>query len=249
MTFQHLDVLNKKAETGHRAFNFLGDKMVKVVFMIDGWFMRKKIYQTKAFYYDGPGIRKYCCKHLRSDESIYRIFYYDTAPLDKKGHNPVSKKAIDFKTTKVAGEQIKLLDSIRKTPNFALRLGKTVWKNNEWVLKPEKLRDLLAKKINIDQLTENDVTPLIQQKAVDMKIGLDIASIATKRLADKLIIITGDADIVPALKLARQEGMQVGIDPLWNPIKPELREHVDFVNTKLRRPSGPSCSPTTSPIP
>jgi uncharacterized LabA/DUF88 family protein len=32
-----------------------------------------------------------------------------------------------------------------------------------------------------------------------------------KRLADLLIIITGDADIVPALKLARREGMQVGL--------------------------------------
>ncbi len=51
-----------------------------------------------------------------------------------------------------------------------------------------------------------------------MKIGLDIALIAMKRLADLLIIITGDADIVPALKLARREGMQVGLDPLGRPI-------------------------------
>lgn len=207
--------------------------MVKVVFMIDGWFMRKKVYRTKAFFYNGPNIRKYCCSHLRADEGIYRIFYYDTEPLDKKGHNPVSRRAIDFKRTKVAEEQIKLLGSIRETPNFALRLGKTVWKNNEWVLTPAALDALLSKKISIDELSADCVKPLIEQKAVDMKIGLDIASIATKRLADKLIIITGDADIVPALKLARQEGMQVGLDPLWNPIKPELREHVDYVSTRL----------------
>src|SRR3972149_7274579 len=155
--------------------------MIKVVFMIDGWFMRKRIYNTKAFYYNGYNIRKYCCNHLRSDETIYRIFYYDTEPLDKKGHNLISKKAIDFKTTTVAQEQIKLLNSIRETPNFALRLGKTVWKNNTWILKSEKLKELLEGKINIKDLTENDVTPLIQQKAVDMKIGLDIASIATKK--------------------------------------------------------------------
>ncbi|MHB8483989.1 MAG: NYN domain-containing protein, partial [Nitrospiria bacterium] len=135
--------------------------------------------------------------------------------------------------TFLAQEQEKLLNSIRNTPNFALRLGKTVWKNNSWILKPEKLDLLLKKKITVDNLVESDVTPLIQQKAVDMKIGLDIASIAAKRLADKLIIITGDADIVPALKLARREGMQVGLDPLRNSIRPELREHIDYIHSKI----------------
>lgn len=70
---------------------------------------------------------------------------------------------------------------------------------------------------------------MIEQKTVDMKMGIDIAMIATKRLADVLIVITGDSDIVPALKLARQEGMLVGLDPLRNPIKDSLSEHVDFV--------------------
>jgi uncharacterized LabA/DUF88 family protein len=209
--------------------------MSKVVFMIDGWFMRKRIYKLKSFHYDGPNIRKYCCRHLKPEDQLYRIFYYDTEPLDKKGHNPISKKPIDFKKTQVAEAQYNLLDSIKRTPNFALRLGKTIWKNNSWVLASEKLDALISKKITIDDLTEHDVRPLIEQKAVDMKIGLDIASIATKRLADTLIIITGDADIVPALKLARQEGMIVGLDPLWNPIQPELSEHVDFISSKTNK--------------
>lgn len=154
---------------------------------------------------------------------------------DKKGHNPITKKLVDFKTTPVAKAQYKLLESIKRTPNFALRLGKTVWRNKSWVLNSVKFDALLSKKISVDALTEQDVRPLIEQKAVDMKMGLDIASIATKRLADTLIIITGDADIVPALKLARQEGMMVGLDPLWNPIQPELSEHVDFITTKINK--------------
>jgi uncharacterized LabA/DUF88 family protein len=64
-----------------------------------------------------------------------------------------------------------------------------------------------------------------------MKIGLDIAWIVTKRLADLLIIIT--LDFVPALKLARREGMQVGLDPLGCKIQPELAEHVDFIKTYI----------------
>ena len=89
--------------------------MRKVVFMIDGWFMRKRIYRLKSFYYCGTEIRKYCVRHLRQDDYLYRIFYYDTAPLDKKGHNPISKKAIDFKNTAVAKQQFELFDrSLRR---------------------------------------------------------------------------------------------------------------------------------------
>ena len=210
--------------------------MRRVVFMIDGWFMRKRIYKLKTFYYSGPEIRRYCLKHLREGDYLYRIFYYDTAPLEKKGHNPISKRAIDFSQTGVARAQNKLFQSIRSTPNFALRLGKTVWKNNEWILASEKFKLLINKKISVEDLAESDVRPLIEQKAVDMKIGLDIALIAIKKIADLLIIITGDADIVPALKFARREGMQVGLDPLRNPIQPELAEHVDFIETKIPAP-------------
>lgn len=207
--------------------------MRKVVFMIDGWFMRKQIYKYKTFFYCGPEIRKYCLSHLKNNDYLYRIFYYDTEPLDKKGHNPLTKKAIDFGNTQVAIDQRKLLDSIKTTPNFALRLGKTIWKNNEWLLSHEKLKALIDKKITIDQISETDIKPLIEQKAVDMKLGLDITYIAVKKLADLLIIITGDADIVPVLKFARREGMQVCLDPLRNPIRAELSEHVDFIQTKL----------------
>lgn len=203
--------------------------MRKVVFMIDGWFMRKIIIWKKCFPYCGPEIRNYCLKHLKNGDTLYRIFYYDTDPLDKKGHCPVSKKFIDFGKTPVAEHQRQLLESIKTTPNFALRLGKTTWRNKEWVLSSRKLDDLLKKKITIDDLKDEDFKPLIQQKAVDMKLGLDITNIASKRIADLLIIITGDADIVPVLKYARREGMQVGLDPLRNHIRPELSEHVDFI--------------------
>jgi len=195
-----------------------------------------KGYNTfKPFLYDGANIRKYCCRHLRDEDTLYRIFYYDTEPLKKKGHNPVSGKAIDFSQTSVAKQQNELLNSIRKTPNMALRLGNTVW-NKQWVLDFEKLALLIKGKISVSEISEDDVRPLIRQKSVDMKIGLDIASIAMKKIADTLIIITGDADIVPALKMARKEGMHVGLDPLWKNIRPELSEHVDFISTKFSRP-------------
>ena len=95
--------------------------MRKVAFIIDGWFMRKRIAALHTFKYTGVEIRKYCCKHLETDDEIYRIFYYDTKPLEKKGLHPLTQKTIDFKETYIAKQQYALLDSIKKTPNFALR--------------------------------------------------------------------------------------------------------------------------------
>ena len=34
-----------------------------------------------------------------------------------------------------------------------------------------------------------------------MKMGLDIAWLASKRIADRIILVTADSDFVPAMKL------------------------------------------------
>ena len=203
--------------------------------MIDGWFMRKRIYRLNAFYYNGKNIRKYCIQFLKPDDSLYRIFYYDTDPLKDKGHNPITKNFINFSKTRVAIDQETLFQSIKGTPHLALRKGSIIWRNKQWILNNDIFKELLSKKISIDALEEQDVKPYIEQKAVDMKIGLDIALISIKKLADMLIIITGDADMVPALKLARREGMQVGLDPLGCNIQPQLAEHVDFITSFVKQ--------------
>lgn len=71
----------------------------------------------------------------------------------------------------------------------------------------------------------------IEQKGVDMKLGLDIASLAYKKQVDKIILISGDSDFVPAAKLARREGIDFILDPLFNHIAPDLSEHVDGIRT------------------
>jgi len=82
--------------------------MRKVVFMIDGWFMWKRVKNLNAFIYNGKEIRKYCMKHLRRNDYLYRIFYYDTEPLDMKAHHPMTGKLIDFSQSSVALAQSRL---------------------------------------------------------------------------------------------------------------------------------------------
>ena len=73
------------------------------------------------------------------------------------------------------------------------------------------------------------IKPKINQKGVDMKIGLDIASISLKKQASKIILIAGDTDFVPVIKFARSEGVQIFISTLKKYCSPSLIEHSDEV--------------------
>jgi uncharacterized LabA/DUF88 family protein len=108
----------------------------------------------------------------------------------------------------------------------ALRLGELL-EDSRWIIKPEPLAQLLKKQVTIDQLEDSDLRYDVTQKGVDIKFGIDIASLAYKRLVEKIVLITGDSDFVPAAKLARREGLDVVLDPLWNHIAESLHEHID----------------------
>ena len=69
--------------------------------------------------------------------------------------------------------------------------------------------DLLAKKHLVDDLTDEDFAPGFRQKAVDMRIGIDIASLTLKKQADTIVLVAGDSDFAPAAKLARREGEEM----------------------------------------
>ena len=68
-----------------------------------------------------------------------------------------------------------------------------------------------------------------------MKIGLDIASLSYKRQVDQIILISGDSDFVPAAKLARREGIDFILDPMWNDISDDLFEHIDGLSSQWRK--------------
>ncbi len=53
------------------------------------------------------------------------------------------------------------------------------------------------------EVSERDVSFELCQKGVDMRIGLDIASMTLEHQVDTLVLVTGDSDFVPAAKLAR----------------------------------------------
>jgi len=48
--------------------------------------------------------------------------------------------------------------------------------------------------------------------------------------------LSGDSDFVPAAKLARREGVDFVLDPMWQNIDDDLFEHIDGLSSTCERP-------------
>lgn len=104
-------------------------------------------------------------------------------------------------------------------------------------LTPEKAEQLAKLADTWRALTADDVRLGMRQKGVDMRIGVDISTLTLKKQVDTIILVTGDSDFVPAAKLARREGVEFLIDPLWQQVKDDLHEHVDGVVSAFKKPT------------
>lgn len=209
---------------------------VKIAVMIDGGFFVKRFRSRydKERKMTGAEVAEHlytmAMRHVGERNTLYRIFYYDCYPLDKKAHNPITKKAIDFKKTPEYEFKMDLLNALKQKRKVALRMG-TLKDHHVWQLRPRVVSDLLNGKIkSITELSEDDVYLDIQQKGIDMKIGVDITSIALKGFVDTIVLFSGDSDFVPAAKLARREGMDFILDPMGANVEPQLFEHIDGIS-------------------
>ncbi|MBW7835512.1 MAG: NYN domain-containing protein [Sphingomonadales bacterium] len=206
-------------------------------------------------------------KNSRWLDHVYRLFYYDARPYDGVAHNPVTNRRIEFSRTAQALFREELFQELRQKRKFALRLGKVTkesdWqiparltkqllRTREWLplleahltgdgcfpgLTEEQRRSLEKLVATWKDFGEDDITLGLRQKGVDMRIGLDITSITLKKQADTIILVTGDSDFVPAAKLARREGVEFILDPMWQNVQDDLFEHIDGLVSVLRTES------------
>jgi uncharacterized LabA/DUF88 family protein len=69
----------------------------------------------------------------------------------------------------------------------------------------------------------------LSQKGVDMRIGLDIAALALKRIVQVVVLVTADTDFIPAMKFACREGLQLFLVTLGNSIHDGLWPTLAFL--------------------
>lgn len=199
---------------------------------------------------NGDGQQDRQRRHVNRRE-LYRIFFYDCPPLAKKMHNPISGQVVDFAKSAEAKFRLELHEHLRGMRKVALRLGH-LSAFSQWAIKPPKVAELLAGRIQMSDLTADDVTVDVRQKGVDMRIGVDVSSLAFKQQVDQIVLIAGDADFVPAAKQARREGIDFILDPMWQGIPENLNEHIDGLRStcpRRRRDGGAGAPPTIAPAP
>lgn len=212
--------------------------MHKTAILVDGAFYRKRAYYL--FGDKGPEERakelsSYCHRHIKGEKegtSLYRVFYYDCPPSDKQVYHPLLKKSINLGKTDDYKWAVEFLKELKHQRKFALRLGHLAEEQAEFLIQSEVQKKILNGSKNISELTEKDFYLSISQKGVDMRIGIDISSLAFKKQVDQIILISGDSDFVPAAKQARREGIDFILDPMRSPIKSDLYEHIDGIRTK-----------------
>ncbi len=220
--------------------------MKRTAVLIDGGFFFQRIlfFVRKYFRKNLPvsaeqlaqAVRKLVRFHIEDDRSasreLYRVYYYDCPPPTNQVRLPIvpaSHKTpghMNFNTHPPYQLRRALHDQLRRSRKTALRLGELA-KSGEWRLNSHTLKALLKGERSWNELVNEDFHYNVEQKCVDTKLGMDVTTLAMDRLVDVIVLVAGDADFVPAAKLARMKGIDFVLDPMWANTTNSLSEHVD----------------------
>jgi len=236
-----------------RGFSFSGPQtgdllrylspVVTAVLVDAGFFLKcaRRVYGQQAPQTAARTLHKIALDHLCDDKGrriarLYRIFVYDAPPAEWRGHTPLGNKHIDIAASPQARWRNEFHETLRGLRQVALRMGEVAANQVQWQIKPDVLKELTGGKKQWADLADDDFRLDLRQKGVDMRLGLDIAALAFKRQVNQIVLISGDADFVPAAKLARREGIDFVLDPMWATIRPELHEHIDGLRSVCPKP-------------
>lgn len=214
--------------------------MSKMAILVDGGFYLKRaraLQGERSPKQRANELMNYCTKHLKHEGAgLYRIFYYDCDPIAKKAFHPLHKRTFDQSKTESYSWKLQFFEELSKKRKVAIRKGEPLDGSCEYVLKNSASKDLVMGKRGVSSLRDDDFVLDVQQKGVDVRIGLDVALIAHEKFASQIVLVTGDSDFLPASKYARRHGIDFILDPMWHAFKPELGLHVDGMYTPWKNP-------------
>lgn len=209
----------------------------RTAILIDGGYYRvraRDLWGNKSAKDRADELYQYCLLHItepKEPRDLYRIFYYDCPPMTRSMVHPLTKVTYDYASmagTKWSNEFFRSFVEKRKV---ALRMGELSESTAKYVLKDSALESILSRKLAVNALTENDFRVEVKQKGVDMRIGLDAASLAQNKLVNQIVLIAGDSDFLPVVKMARKSGIEVLLDPMKQFPKRNMQEHIDGIES------------------
>ncbi len=183
----------------------------RIAVLMDGGYVIRRMEGANGRFPDAEGVRRLaisCCGRAEG-RSLYRVFFYHGRPYSgpKVAKRPLDGRKVAIGSNAMARRHRQLLTDLARSEDFAVRCGDTVVRG--WRLGGAAQRRLRT--IPGYRVAGRDFVVDVIQKGVDMRIGLDIAALALKRLVETIVLVTGDADMVPAMRFARREGLRVGV--------------------------------------
>lgn len=189
---------------------------MKAALLIDGGHLRA-VAGKAGITYTNDFIEQFAhgCLDVGQGEILLRALYYDCPQFRGTRQLPVSGASHNF----LANDG--WMDDLAGRDYFAVRRGNLAWRG--WALRKQPPVGTVV--------TDADFKPVFEQKGVDMRIGLDIATISAERSVERIILVSADTDMIPAMKHARKSGLQVvGIQLPAPAIKltKAYMAHIDF---------------------
>ncbi|MGA0598814.1 NYN domain-containing protein [Enterovirga sp. CN4-39] len=185
----------------------------RVALLIDGGHLRVLVRKSAQRTYDPDYIEKVAHACAQPDEELFRIYYYDCAPFTGTAKLPISRTPNQFTGSGA------WLHELASRDLFAVRLGILKFRGYVLASRPPAGQPL----------ADNHFRPDFEQKGVDMRIGLDIATLSGLGCVDRIILITNDTDCIPAMKHGRKAGIQIVLMAFPNQrVAPELKHHADY---------------------
>ncbi len=193
-------------------------------FLIDGGFFTHKLRESRntVTAADITTLVQKIRAEYDQEYRLLRIYYYDCAPSDAETETPIQREAVDYKATSQFRKQTDFLRALRRADYVSVREGRLIFRG--WSLKKSR-QFPPGGSAAPSPFSDSDFQPDFEQKGVDIKIGLDIAWLSMGGIAQRIYLVTGDSDFVPAMKFARRSGVKVFFLTLGHGVRDELKDH------------------------
>ncbi len=152
---------------------------------------------------------------------LKEVRYYNSVPTLRDG------KELYF-------SHLKFIDGLRKLPKFKVFTRKLqIHSTKELLKEKQELIDSMDLCDSCKPIIEGNLLGAIgnvkkKEKGIDIMIAVDIVEYAVHNRADILILVSGDADFMPALELAKIKGTKIKSASLVHGYSRSLRENFEF---------------------
>jgi uncharacterized LabA/DUF88 family protein len=180
------------------------ERIMDIAILLDGDFTRRLLTRRIHHRPSVPELEVFCTSILKPGETLTKTYFYDCPPFDERRPLPVSRDVCDFSKTEVFTQAMEFQECLKQNPFFVYRSGHLSF--DGWTLTDASVKKLMK---TPRPLIDNDFDPVLTQKQVDMKIGLDVAKLSLGGHVGRILLATSDADFIPAIHFARANKVEV----------------------------------------